>query len=274
MDIEVITRSSGQSGSKPHLLFVHGGFHGAWCWDENFLPWFTEHEWSTHALSLRGHGVSVGTKNINSWGLVDYVEDVLSVIDELGVPVILIGHSMGGVISQMCREVRPDVVGMVLIASSPMRISPWVLVKAILKHPIAMIGGQIFRNMEISKPAYIDFFFSKKLDPKKRERYVKELSGESFKAITELFSRQAPTIDPNDKRPSLIIAGDDDWSIPMRDHKILSRTYSAPLKVCPGVHDIMLEPEWEVTARVILEWLVASFQEEAHIRPDLSVANK
>ena len=47
---ERITRSPG-AGSKTPLVFVHG----AWCWDEFFLPYFADHGYECHAFSLRGH---------------------------------------------------------------------------------------------------------------------------------------------------------------------------------------------------------------------------
>ena len=40
--IEVIDR--GQVGGKhpAPLLFVHGAWHAAWCWDEHFLSYFAD----------------------------------------------------------------------------------------------------------------------------------------------------------------------------------------------------------------------------------------
>jgi pimeloyl-ACP methyl ester carboxylesterase len=40
------------------LLFVHGAWHGAWCWDEYFLDFFAGRGYRALAVSLRGHGNS------------------------------------------------------------------------------------------------------------------------------------------------------------------------------------------------------------------------
>ena len=40
MQLEVITHKPKAVSSTP-ILFVHGAWHGAWCW-ENFLPYFAE----------------------------------------------------------------------------------------------------------------------------------------------------------------------------------------------------------------------------------------
>ena len=86
MDIELISRGENADPKRPALLFIHGGFHGAWCWDEHFLPWFAERGWAAHALSLRGHGASAGEDQIEDWSMADYAADVEGVIDRISDP--------------------------------------------------------------------------------------------------------------------------------------------------------------------------------------------
>ena len=47
MRLEVLSRPPGGAERKPPLLFVHGAYVGAWCWEEHFLDWF----------AARGHPV-------------------------------------------------------------------------------------------------------------------------------------------------------------------------------------------------------------------------
>ncbi|MEO1270159.1 MAG: hypothetical protein AAFX99_18895 [Myxococcota bacterium] len=44
----------------PSVLCVHGAFSGAWCWAEHFLEAFAQAGYPAWAVSLRGHGASVG----------------------------------------------------------------------------------------------------------------------------------------------------------------------------------------------------------------------
>ena len=40
--LEIIVRQP-EGRQQPHpLLFVHGAYSGAWCWDEYFLPYFAK----------------------------------------------------------------------------------------------------------------------------------------------------------------------------------------------------------------------------------------
>jgi len=56
--LSVTTRRPETARDAPPLLFVHGICHGAWCWEEHFLPWFAERGFEAHAVDLRGHGAS------------------------------------------------------------------------------------------------------------------------------------------------------------------------------------------------------------------------
>jgi pimeloyl-ACP methyl ester carboxylesterase len=56
--LEVIDKGSATEPHPVPLLFVHGGWHAAWCWDENFLGFFADRGYRSIALSLRNHGNS------------------------------------------------------------------------------------------------------------------------------------------------------------------------------------------------------------------------
>jgi pimeloyl-ACP methyl ester carboxylesterase len=77
--------------------------------------------------------------------------------------------------------------------------------------------------------------------------------------MAELFTRAPQKRADGDHRPALVVAGSDDWSIPLPSHETLAEAFKAELKVCPGAHDLMLDPQWESNARAMEEWLSASF---------------
>lgn len=45
-----------ESSSPPPLLFLHGSFHGAWCWSEHYFSYFTDRGYTVVAASWRGTG--------------------------------------------------------------------------------------------------------------------------------------------------------------------------------------------------------------------------
>ncbi|CDO59698.1 hypothetical protein BN1012_Phect1484 [Candidatus Phaeomarinobacter ectocarpi] len=258
MTLELISRGAATPG-RPQLLFLHGGFHDARCWDHHFLPWFAEQGWAAHAMSTRGHGQSPGDLARDQPGMDDFVDDVNEVIAQLGGDVVLIGHSLGGVLAQMVRVRSTSVVGAVLLASSPMRPSMSVAWRMLRQHPVALYKAQVKGDFEGGLPAFISFFYGNNLDPELKAKYITELSGESPRAMHEIFKRPAPDTPDLETRPVLVVAGSDDWSIPMRDQEWLAKTFEAPLKVVTGAHNLMLDPAWEESAETINAWLDGRF---------------
>ena len=74
--LEVIDKGSATEAHRVPLLFVHGAWHGAWCWDEHFLDFFADKGFRALAVSLRGHGGSSASKPIRFHSLADYVEGI------------------------------------------------------------------------------------------------------------------------------------------------------------------------------------------------------
>ncbi|MBA5800188.1 MULTISPECIES: alpha/beta hydrolase [Rhizobium] len=108
----------GQSGRAP-LLFVHGAFTGSWMWSK-YIPHFISAGWSSYCINLRGHYKS---RSVDFTKILfeDYLEDIRLVISEIveecGAPPIVIGFSMGGILSQKLAE-NVEIAGLVLIDSS------------------------------------------------------------------------------------------------------------------------------------------------------------
>jgi pimeloyl-ACP methyl ester carboxylesterase len=92
---------------KTYIL-VHGAWHGAWCWHKA-VPLLEAKGNKVIAFDLPGHGDD--TTKQESITLADYVNKVVSVSNAQIGPVILVGHSMAGiVISQAAEELGVDKV--------------------------------------------------------------------------------------------------------------------------------------------------------------------
>ena len=102
--LEVLDRAPRSASDKPPILFVHGAWHGAWCWDEHFLDYFAEKGYRSVALSLRGHGNSTAPKSMRFCSIADFVDDIDTVAKSLPEPPVVIGHSLGGFVVQKYLE--------------------------------------------------------------------------------------------------------------------------------------------------------------------------
>ena len=105
--------------SRNPILFIHGNFHGSWMW-RYFLDYFSCKGVSCYAINLRGHWLSSGHADLGNAVVEDYVQDVHECLAAIGGEVILIGHSMGGVVSQKAAEGTP-LKKLILLDSAPCR---------------------------------------------------------------------------------------------------------------------------------------------------------
>jgi pimeloyl-ACP methyl ester carboxylesterase len=207
MTLEVLSRQPEQATGKPPLLFVHGAWLGAWCWDEYFLPYFAGRGYPAYALSLRGHGGSSGSLLWAS--LSDYVADVAEVAAQLPSPPVLVGHSMGGGVVQKFLETH-EAPAAVLLASMPPHAMVANFLDTLRRHPLEWLQSSLGLNSKcpIDTPALgREFFFSETLPDAEIVRFTARWSEESYRA---LFDMTSPSfIDPGKvKTPLLVLGGE------------------------------------------------------------------
>jgi pimeloyl-ACP methyl ester carboxylesterase len=86
-------------------VLVHGAWHGAWCW-ERVVPLLEVHGHSVVAPDLPGMGddrTPLADITLEMWGR--FVAELVQRQDE---PVILVGHSRGGIVVSQAAEYVPD----------------------------------------------------------------------------------------------------------------------------------------------------------------------
>jgi pimeloyl-ACP methyl ester carboxylesterase len=96
------------------FVLVHGAWHGAWCW-ERVLPRLRDHGHQVQTITLAGLGDRAGELSPDI-GLEDHVRDVAEALDDGPEPVLLVGHSYGGLVVRDAALQRPaDVSEVVLV---------------------------------------------------------------------------------------------------------------------------------------------------------------
>lgn len=96
---------TGLSGA-PTVVAVHGITSNAWVWDP--VAHHLAGAARLVAVDLRGRGRSVDAPP--PYGIRQHADDVAAIADQLGGPMVLIGHSMGAFVVELVAERHPGLV--------------------------------------------------------------------------------------------------------------------------------------------------------------------
>ncbi|MBI5950982.1 MAG: alpha/beta hydrolase [Chloroflexi bacterium] len=255
MRIETISRNPKKQTRQTPLLFVHGMWHGAWCWEEFFLPFFADNGYRVTALSLRGHAGSEG--KIFGSTIANYVNDVEQVAAGLDMPPAVIGHSMGGFLTQKYLE-RNNAPAAVLLASNPhFGLFPTFL-RLVRQRPLVVVKSlfQLRMRPVVETPEAARWtLFSDDLPKKQLLKYYKKLDDESFRMFIDLLGLNLAH-PKKVKTPLLILGAEKDNAITPDQVHATARAYGTQAEIFPNMaHDMMLEKDWEAVAKRILDWL-------------------
>lgn len=252
MKLEVIHERPAAS-SRGSLLFVHGAWHGAWCWEQHFLPWFAQRGFDAYAVSLRGHGASEGHRHLRRFGIARYAADVRSVVESIAGDPILIGHSMGGLVVQRYLE-KHSAPGAVLLAPVPVTGALGATLRIARRHP-----GPFFRCNLLLKLWPIvgspqlarELLFSVATPEDVVQETWRRLQDESYRAYIEMVVRR-----PRPRRiatPVFVVGAGADRIFSVAEIERTAAAYETDATILPGLgHDMMLEPGWEDAARAVL----------------------
>ncbi|MBN8197116.1 MULTISPECIES: alpha/beta hydrolase [Thalassospira] len=275
-ELEIFRRSpTGKPKSKHPLVFVHGAFTGAWCWNEHFLNWFADKGFETVSFSLRGHGGSGGRQLRSLASIDDYVEDLEEVVDTLGQTPVLIGHSMGGYIIQKYLE-QHTAEAAILMASVP----PEGLLAS--NAMMAMAQPDLYFQMAWLQAIGPHTFLRERLgramlSPDIAEDegmiYFGRLETESQRALLDMMGANPIFLTADDAPAMLVIGAHDDEIIQSELIHHTARKYHADYALVDDIHHaMMLDKNWEKVAETMLEWLQVKLVTQQRTKGNKSAA--
>lgn len=244
--LEVLGPGPGASGNGPPLLFVPGLGHEAGCWDQWRTAAATD-GFAPYAMSLRGHGASAG--KVRRARLGQYRDDVIRVARSLPERPVLIGHSMGGLVSAMAAA-RFEVRALVLVAAVPARPAFGSLLSIARQHPADALGVLAGRTLRM-RPEYL----FERLPAETAAAYIARCGPESWVAQYQLVLHRRPAR-PLGGAPVLALGAPADRLVPISDVRATARHYDAELAEFPGIgHNLMQDDGWEAPWATVSSWL-------------------
>ena len=237
----------------------HGMWHGAWCW-QHWQELFAQWGWESHAISLPGHAGSPAQRPVYFCTLDYYLRFLKAEIERLPRKPVLIGHSMGGALTQWyLKYVADDLPAAVLVAPWDVRgnFADGGILRWLRLDPL----GVLLVSLSGSTWPYIR-------TPKHAAR--KLISAQAIYSPEELHTRLGPEsawvmMQHNPpfwhpakqvSTPLLWLAGEIDAVIAVEAERRSAACYQADFVVVPqAAHNLMMEHNYRETAETIHRWL-------------------
>lgn len=173
---------------RPPLLFIHGAYTGSWMWSK-YIPHFVREGWRCYVMNLRSHYKS-RQMDMTNITFEDYLADIHEVIAACDVPPIVIGFSIGGILSEKLAE-TVEFAGLVLIDS--------VISREVFEAVPYQELGQLFQGLVAPAPTREELtsIDETEEDIAFQRKYLAMESSRAFNAVMFTAESKGISIDSN-----------------------------------------------------------------------------
>lgn len=235
------------------ILLIHGGWHGPWCWDD-FAERLSERGHDVRAVQLRGHDRQAG----RIWHRVHhYVDDVKRAAAQFPEAPFLVGHSLGGFVTQRYLE-RNRAPGAVLLASIPPTGMIVPAARLAARHPLVFVKVNLLLTLRplTATPALArELFFTADTPQEIVDRCAARLQDESYPAFLDVSALALPR-PRRVEAPVLVLGAERDGIFTAAEVRRTARAYRTEAEIFAGMgHNMMLDPAWRQVADRVDAWI-------------------
>jgi len=142
-------------------ILVHGAWHGGWCWHRIVarLERAGQRVLAPDLLALGRDRTPAG-----SVSLADWADQIAALIDAQPEPVVLVGHSRGGIVLSEAAERRPAAIRVLVYVTAFLLEDGCSLQSAAAEEPESLVGPNLIvaddqRSVRIRDEAVRDIFY-------------------------------------------------------------------------------------------------------------------
>lgn len=239
--------------AKPPILFLHGVF-GRPSLLEPWIRYFEAAGYHTHAPTLPGRDPS-DDRVLARTGIDDCFQVALEAYDRLGGSPVVIGHSMGGLLTQRIAAARRPAAAVLLASIPPGVLWPqpaalphlFPLLPAILRARPFKPSDRTMREVPLST-----------LPRAEQDDLIARLARDSGRVFREmsLGARSTRVIAADVTCPVLCVSAGMDRNVAQWISRRIARRYRAEHQVHPALpHWIVAESAVDTVAPPVLDWL-------------------
>jgi len=259
-----------KSVSPPPVLFVHGTFHGAWCWEQFWMERFAAAGIETHAVSLRGtSGSPVDQKSVK---ITEHVDDLKAFVAATlpDQPPVLVGHSFGGASVLKYLEAEGAASAAVMLcAVPPSGNGPMVgrFLRRSLKQAWLITKGFAMKSAATDAQVCRDLFFDEGTTLDEVAAYLPKLEADAQVGLdVGHFTRNLPSKEADwdgvafwvesPRVPALVLGAERDGVVDREGVEETARFLGlqGEAEFFDLPHDVMLCKGWEAPCDRIIEW--------------------
>jgi pimeloyl-ACP methyl ester carboxylesterase len=275
------------------LLFLHGSFHGGWCWMEYWGPYFASKGFTVIAPSWRGTGGTCAGNGVKKVKIAEHVADLNSLIEQI--PHILsinqsnstkqtlptiISHSFGGIVVmkflEQLHEEKKSInnvfSGIVTMCSvPPSGNGPMTLryLKRSLQDSYKITVGFAMKRCLSNTKLCRELFFDNSVSDSTIARYQRYFARDSEATIDLLdLAKQLPSKQTNEQGvadfvtdssslpPIAVMGASHDFIVDsIGVHETATFFGNVETIFFDSPHDIMLGSNWENGAGALYQWI-------------------
>ncbi|GAB2878387.1 alpha/beta fold hydrolase [Streptomyces deserti] len=238
-----------RDGDGVPLVFVHGWTANRHRWDHQMEHF--GHKRRVIRLDLRGHGESTG---VGARTIEELAKDVIALLDHLGIDrFVLVGHSMGGMISQTIALAHPERVERMVLVNSISRMA-YSRGRGLLMAASTLVPFKLFVAANIQRafaPGY----------PRAEIReYIRASAATPREVVMTLYSamRAFDVLDRvgEIRVPTLMVHGYHDIQLPVKQMLRMAKGYpDAVIRILDAGHELPVEKPAELTATI--DWFLS-----------------
>ncbi|MCW8383842.1 alpha/beta hydrolase [Streptomyces justiciae] len=214
----------------PHFLLVHGAWHQSWCW-QGLQDLLTERGWTSHTVDLPS-AVPEGAHG-RLPGLMDDARVVREAIDAVAAPLVVVGHSYGGVPVTQAAAGAANVSHLVYVSAFALDVGESLMTCFGGEQPdLATVEGVVPVRENPETTLYHD------VAPDARNAALARLLPQSALSFAEPVSRAAwQTL------PSSYVICDDDQSLPPAYQEPFAQRTGATYRLPSGHTPLLSMPD-------------------------------
>lgn len=236
------------------ILIIHGMFAASWCFD-SWARFLCDKGFAVYVIKDLHEG-----EDLRKVDFYTYVEKSTKVVEEICAmgknKIIILGHSMGGLIAQKIAEMKPQLIaGLVLVASTPPKgisMMSFEIFKAMFKQLFSLTSNL---PLQIDRKSTFKLILNWLGDEDRKEQIFKKFVSESSIVAKQLAFSNIPVDHRKIVCKSLVVAGTYDKLLPLETQIEIAQRYDSDYRSFLNGHMMMLEDRRDKIIGAIYEWI-------------------